>query len=381
MTIIATPQLSEAESGAIERIEELHRKLRYQVADTHRWSAPLRRQQVARATRASSGIEGFHVTPDDALAVVEGRKSDNDSQAQRAVESHARAMTHILQRARAGNATHSADLLLSLHFIMTDYDLIEAAAGQWRQRPVVVRDEATGDVVYEGPDHREVPGLIDELLEAIDADDNHHPLVRAAMAHFNLVMIHPWVDGNGCMSRALQTSVIAARYTDRLAPEFVSIEEWLGTEANAAAYYRSLGEVGGDRWRPDTVDAAPWVRFCLRAHYLQAQIVDRRIADAGILDAKVETLVAERGAPGRSVSALTSAADGLIVTNATYRDWTEEAISAQVATNDLGKLSDLGLLAKQGDKRGTQYVAGSALAAIKAELRAARRPIADDLFG
>ncbi|MFB4307938.1 Fic family protein [Actinomadura sp. GTD37] len=43
---------------------------------------------------------------------------------------------------------------------------------------------------------------------ALGFDHGAHPLVRAAMAHLHLVSIHPWADGNGRMSRSLQTLMI-----------------------------------------------------------------------------------------------------------------------------------------------------------------------------
>ena len=54
------------------------------------------------------------------------------------------------------------------------------------------------------------------------------------MAHLNLVMIHPFEDGNGRMSRALQSLVLARDHI--VAPEFASIEEYLGR--NTPAYYQ-----------------------------------------------------------------------------------------------------------------------------------------------
>ena len=91
------------------------------------------------------------------------------------------------------------------------------------------------------------------------------------MAHLNLVMIHPFKDGNGRMARALQTLVLAREAI--LAPEFSSIEEYLGR--NTPAYFDVLGQVGGGKWQPER-DARPWVRFVLTAHYRQALILERR---------------------------------------------------------------------------------------------------------
>lgn len=99
-----------------------------------------------------------------------------------------------------------------------------------------------------------------ELLEWLNAGDLSTPLyVRAAMAHLNLVSIHPWRDGNGRMSRCLHTLLLARDGV--LAPEFSSIEEWIGTStANTGRYYNAL-QTTRATWDPDA-DAHDWVRFC-----------------------------------------------------------------------------------------------------------------------
>jgi len=77
------------------------------------------------------------------------------------------------------------------------------------------------------------------------------------------------------MARCLQTLLLAR---DRvLAPAFSSIEEFLGR--NTPAYYDVLGEVGAGSWHPHR-DARPWIRFCLRAHFLQIRTLQRRRAEA-----------------------------------------------------------------------------------------------------
>ena len=100
----------------------------------------------------------------------------------------------------------------------------------------------SGEIVYRGPDPRSVPSLVDELLEELRAADTACPdLVRAAMAHLNLVMIHPFRDGNGRMARGLQ-SLVLAREGD-LSPECIGVEEYVGR--NAGRYYEVLAQVGG----------------------------------------------------------------------------------------------------------------------------------------
>ena len=158
---------------------------------------------------------------------------------------------------------------------------------------------------YIGPDAERVPSLMGELVDWLNDGDLDAPLlVRAAMAHLNLVRIHPWRDGNGRMSRCLQTLVIARG--GRLAPEFCSIEEWLGFDLNTLAYYAALRETGGT-YEP-TADVHGWIRFCLRAHHLQAQVVDRRLRYGREIWSALARLTSERGLHDRVVAALYAAA-------------------------------------------------------------------------
>jgi Fic family protein len=78
---------------------------------------------------------------------------------------------------------------------------------------------------------RATAALVQELVDWLNGDDGTHLLVRAAMAHLHLVSIHPWADGNGRMSRSLQTLMIARE--GALAPEFSSVEAWLGRRGSA----------------------------------------------------------------------------------------------------------------------------------------------------
>lgn len=111
-----------------------------------------------------------------------------------------------------------------------------------------------------------------ELIESLNRSTDPPVIVRAAMAHLNLVMIHPFRDGNGRMARCLQTLVLA-RGGQHLNPVFSSIEEYIG--ANVRAYYDTLAEVGQGGWHPER-DAPPWIRFCVTAHFRQAHTAVNR---------------------------------------------------------------------------------------------------------
>jgi len=373
MTIFKIPNPSLEEETALARIEDLRRELRHYVAEPKRWVGQIRRVLAAKAIQGSNSIEGFNVSVEDAIAAIEGDEPSEASYENfQANQGYRRAMTYVLQLARDEHFSYSSQVISSLHFMITEYSL-NAGPGLWRPGPIWVRNDATGNVVYEAPDAEKIPGLIDELVEQLRGDQEIHVLVRAAMAHLNLVMIHPFRDGNGRMARCLQTLVLAR---DRiLEPQFSSIEEYLG--ANTDSYYRILAQVGHGRWSPET-DAHDWVRYCLEAHYIQAASVLRRVQESEKLWGLLDGLRAKNGLPERTISALFDAAIGLRIRNSSYRftlKGYDEEISNQLATGDLRAMVQAGFLNQLGAKRGTYYVAADPLRQIALKVRRNRKAL------
>jgi Fic family protein len=180
------------------------------------------------------------------------------------------------------------------------------------------------------------------------------PMIRGAMAHLNLTMIHPFKDGNGRMARALQTLLLTREGI--LSPIFSSIEEWLGQ--NTGSYYRILAQTGEGKWSPAN-SAQAWVRFCLHAHFQQGATLIKRNNEIGRLWEMVSASIHLSGLPERAESALIDAALGYRIRNNRYR--TESKISEVVASRDLKRLCEMGLLLPVGEKRGRFYVASEKL--------------------
>lgn len=282
-------------------------------------------------------------------------------------------MTYVLQLADDPHFAYSSALIRSLHFMMIQHDLTKNP-GRWRPGPIYVRDEKRHVVVYEGPPAELVAPLAEELVSELSATDASSPaaLVGAAMGHLNLVMIHPFSDGNGRMARCIQTLILARAGT--LAPQFSSIEEYLGN--NTDEYYRVLAEVGAGTWHPGR-DARPWLRFNLTAHFRQATTLLRRAREIERLWDALEHEIANAKLPGRLVFALSDAALGWRVRNATYRPVAE--LSEQVAGRDLALAVEAGLLKAMGERRGRHYVRSPKLEEIR-NLTREPRGASDDPF-
>lgn len=365
--IFQTPTLTPDAQWVLAQVEDSRRRLSDQVREPRQWVGLLRRVSFARAVQGSNGIEGYNVSLDDALAAAENESPMQATvETWAAIEGYRDAMTYVMQLADDRHFVPDESLIRSLHYMMLKYDLSKSP-GRWRPGSIYVRNDTTGQIVYEGPDAGLVPALMAELVEYLfyDSHDRPAPLVRAAMAHLNLVMLHPFRDGNGRMARCLQTLVLAREGI--LSPHFCSVEEYLGR--NTAAYYDVLAEVGAGSWQPGR-DATPWIRFILTAHYRQARTLLRRTEEAERRWALLQGLTERLRLPERSLGPLFNASMGFTLQNVRYRLAAD--VSELVASRDLKALVDAGLLEARGEKRGRVYTRSKDLAAVDDEVRGSR---------
>jgi Fic family protein len=362
--IFTVPELPGEYLQVIESVGNLRKELQWATSNSlNRWREGLARMAYARAIHGSNTIEGIKVDLNDAIAAVDQEESlTPQDENWRALVGYREAMDYVIQLAKDPNAyNYNEGAILGLHFMMMKYDLSKFP-GRWRPGYIEVVNAGSGKVVYVGPDVALVRSLMAELFDFLNAKDGHNVIVKAAMAHLNLAMIHPFKDGNGRMARVLQTMVLAKEGI--LAPVFSSIEEYVGR--NVQDYYNVLTEVGQGAWNPER-NALPWIRFCLTAHHRQAMTLLRRVADMGRLTDALEAEIAKRKLPTRVMSALVDASLNLSVQNPTYRKQAE--VTDQVAKKDLQSLVAQKLLVAKGERRWRHYIASDELKEIRVKTR------------
>jgi Fic family protein len=367
LAIFQEPQLEDVDRAVLHLIDVQRETLRYSTqTNPRRWTGSLRRLSFARAVRGSNSIEGYNASLEDAVAAIDAEPPlDPKDETTLALFGYRDALTYIMQAARDPYFELSKQFLKSLHFMMLNYDLTKNP-GQYRPSSIRVVDEKTGETVYEAPAVELVDGLVSELIAYLREAPRGTPIVRAAMAHLNLTMIHPFSDGNGRMARALQTLVLA-RDGLLLDPMFASIEEWLGD--NTQAYYAILAETGHGHWNPRR-SALEWVRFCLRAHYFQAARVIRRAEEYSAVYSAIEKMIEAERLPPRVALPLFDAALGLRLDSARYVVATGE--KPHTAGRDLRHLTDRGWLVPIGEKRARKYERSQALLELRAKHRLPR---------
>jgi Fic family protein len=316
----------------------------------HRW-ASLAVWPVARSATvaASTGIEGNRLSlqqVEDVLAgdAVAGRRSDI-----RDVRNYNRALDIANRAAIRSDFEWTQELLRRLNATIID-GLEDDERGEYRSGPVVVG-------MYEPPDHRLVPGLMRQLVEWLAAEGDEHTLVRAGLAHLDVVSIHPWRNGNGRTARVVGSLSLMRRGI--AAPELVNIEAVI--RAQPDAYVAALREAQGPTYQPDRHAATAWLEYFAG---LAVDRLDLRTRLDAAIQADFGLLALELDAAGRPLDwapFLLAARVGPVRTSEVA---SRLGLSSSRARAMLAAAVATGWLSARGDRRGRRYVAGDRLSVL-----------------
>ncbi len=350
-----TPEPDGELQAELSEFDALRDELGALASRAGRWLGALRRQWRAASAESSIEIEGFHVPEEEVREIASGNEpADATSEDRMALSCYGRAMDHVGVMSDDPAFKWVDRVVLDLHFDVCCFQR-DKQPGKYRQGGIEVTSPGGGPPAYVAPSYQHVPSLMGEIMVWLDGGDpDAHLIVRAAMAHLHVICVHPFRDGNGRVSRIVQSLVLARG--GLLAPEFVSIEEYLGS--NTLAYYAALQAVQGGSYRPES-DAAPFVAFCVRAHIAQARRRLRQLAEAGARWAYLEQIVEQRAWPDRLVIALEQS----LFAGTDRAVYAAEAdVSLPTASSDLRRLLDAGLISQQGRGPSTRYLATPQLA-------------------
>ena len=133
---------------------------------------------------------------------------------------------------------YSGDDLLKAHSVMMRG--LTDESGMFRTRSVGVVDSGSGQVIHFGTLPQYVPGAINNLLKWLK-DTTLHPVISSSVFHYELELIHPFIDGNGRMGRLWHTLILS---------KWNSIFAWLPVESiifeKQENYYKAINQSNAD---------------------------------------------------------------------------------------------------------------------------------------
>ena len=167
----------------------------------------------------------------------------------------------------------------------------EGGPGMYRLVQNFVAHSVTREVIYTPPPPAEVPALMQELVAFLRADSAIHPVLVAGIAQFQLVHIHPFLDGNGRTSRLLSTLWLYRSGYDF--KRLFTLSEFY--DRDRSRFYRALQGV-----REQGMDLTGWLEFFVAGLATQLAEVKTR----GELAIRSDLLAREHGLNPRQTLAL-----------------------------------------------------------------------------
>lgn len=169
----------------------------------------LRKNSKKKSSYASNKIEGNPLSESQVDEVIEMDERKHFLKPEQEVRNYFFALNFLEER------LHSREKF-SKKLILDVQKLVEKGASEEKiglRGPMppgmlfAVYDTKTGNPDYIPPEYCDIPGLLDELVEYVNTTDDH-PLIVAAVVHYQLVTIHPFEDGNGRTARLLSGYIL-----------------------------------------------------------------------------------------------------------------------------------------------------------------------------
>lgn len=215
------------------------------------WEAKFRNEALTRTVHYGTKIEGNELTAEQAQQVVRLDATIDVEEAGRetGIMARERDIQEVInyrnvikwidqQDPRISSNLFSEETLKTLHRL-TIFGLVdEKYIGSYRDKQVIVKSAADTGVVFRPPVSVEIPFLIEEFFEWLNAAQTKQlpAIFRAAITHYQLVYIHPFIEGNGRTARALATlSLYTTGYDFK---RFFSLEQYF--DKDVSAYYDAL---------------------------------------------------------------------------------------------------------------------------------------------
>jgi Fic family protein len=156
----------------------------------------------------------------------------------------------------------------------------KASPGEYRKIQNYIVNSLTGQKIYTPPPPLEVPPMMTDLVAWLQKETQINPVIVAGIAQFQLVHIHPFVDGNGRSARLLSTLCLYKTGYDF--KRLFTISEYY--DRDRPAHYKALQTV-----RESGMDMMGWLEYfteVLGAQMREIQVTAERVIRRDVILAK-----------------------------------------------------------------------------------------------
>ncbi|MBI3103732.1 Fic family protein [Candidatus Daviesbacteria bacterium] len=300
-------------------------------------------EKTARAisSYASTSIEGNPLPLTEVKKILKSKPAHiRDSEKE--ILNYNQALQNLNEKLEKTQVKLSVDLILKIQKQITEGLLPKFESGELREKPVVVNDPRTRKTIYLPPDAKDVSQLMEDTIGFVNSNMNKiDPLILAGVFHKQMVIIHPFMDGNGRTTR-LATKVLLAEMGLNTFNLF-SFENYYNK--NVTKYFQTVGEFGNYYELVDKIDFTSWLEYFTEGIIDELLRVQKLLPEVGIspetklepYHLKILEFIKERG----------------FIADRDYSKLVDRARATRAL--DFKKLIDLGLIDRKGKGKATYY--------------------------
>jgi len=296
-----------------------------------------------RMIHSSTAIEGNQLGIRGVEAVLKRRKTIRATEKDKKEVINYHEVMKFIDKQSKKEIKDWEKMILKIHQLITKDLLMKKESGRYRGGPVYVVEQISGKVVYSAPVANKVKLLMRQFGNWLDdqATDNISPVIVASIAHHQLVTIHPFVDGNGRVARALAMLVLYNKGYE--INKTYALEDYYNLDRQA--YYRAIQQARKKQSLTSFVE-----------YFCQGFVIEL----ASVLE-KVEHLSIETRLNRKPIylsSRQREILDFIAINGRVFRSDVVDiaSVSEKTAYRELNSLKEMGILLRKGRGPSTYYI-------------------------
>lgn len=307
-------------------------------------------EAIVRTVHFGTHIEGNELNLSQAEKVMMGQDVAARERDIQEVINYRKAMDY-LSECQTSNVKCQIDegTLKKIHKITLDKILPDEQCGEFRKTQVVIKNSRTGEVSFRPPLPIAVTYQINDLFAYLQRSENQdiHPVLKSGIVHYELVRIHPFLDGNGRVARALSTFILFLEGYD--IRKFFSLEEYF--DSDAQRYYEALQSVAKAEG-----DLTRWLEYFTEGLSIELSKIKEKVENISI-DAKLKEKLG--GTPlmlsERQLKIIEYIQKTGYLQNQAFSQ-IFPMVSEDTILNELKALVKSGIIKKKGVTKGAKYI-------------------------
>lgn len=306
------------------------------------WIREMGHRALVREAHYTTHIEGTHLTLAQADQLLGGEEVPGTDPEDAQELLNYRTAFEFVSEYLLSDSPFTEGLIRQLHRLLVEGVRGGVAEpGEYRRVQNYVVNSETGETVYTPPLPQDVPALMAQLVAFLNRESDVHPVLVSGIAQFQLVHIHPFVDGNGRVSRLLSTLCLYRSGYDF--KRLFTISEFY--DRNRSGFYSALQSV-----RERNMELTCWLEYFVDG--LATQLAE--VKQLGEKAMRRDALVVEHNLTARQSLALAHILEQGFIDIQGYEALCP-GVSRRTLQRDLKGMQEGGLLVVEGATNNLSY--------------------------